>query len=138
MEILHSEGKAKSIGLSNFNIEQVKEILGMCKVRPVCNQFEVNPLLQNRELVDYCLSENIAVVGFAPLGAADRAWAESGDPMPLENPIILDMAKKYNKSPAQVILRWLFQRDIIVIPKSVTPARIAQNIQVCTYFFMFI
>lgn len=130
LELLHSQGKAKSIGLSNFNIEQVKVILGMCKVRPVCNQFEVNPLLQNKELVDYCLSENIAVVGFAPLGAADRSWAVTGDPMPLENPVILDMAKKYNKTPAQVILRWLYQRNIIVIPKSVTPARIVQNIQI--------
>lgn len=102
----------------------------MCKVRPVVNQFEVNPLLQNRELVDYCLSEQIAVVGYAPLGANDRGWAVNGDPIPLENPVILDMAKKYNKSPAQVILRWLYQRNIIVIPKSVTPARIAQNIQV--------
>lgn len=127
MELIVEQGKAKSIGLSNFNIAQVKEILSMCKVRPVVNQFEVNPLCQNTELVEYCQSEKIAVTGYAPLGAADRGWAESGDPMPLENPVILDMAKKHNKTPAQIILRWLIQRDIIVIPKSVTPARIAQN-----------
>lgn len=129
LEELVNQGKTKSIGLSNFNIEQVKEILGMCKIRPVVNQFEVNPLLQNRELVEYCQSENIAVTGYAPLGAADRAWAESGDPMPLEDPFILEMAKAYNKKPAQVILKWLLQRNIIVIPKSVTPSRILENIQ---------
>ena len=78
MELIVEQGKAKSIGLSNFNIAQVKEILGMCKVRPVVNQFEVNPLCQNTELVEYCQSEKIAVTGYAPLGAADRGWAESG------------------------------------------------------------
>jgi len=127
MEELVTLGKAKSIGISNFNIEQIKEILKVCKIRPVCNQFEVNPLWQNEELVKYCQSENIAVVAYAPLGAPDRGWRKTEDPIALENPLILDMAKRYNKSPAQVILRWLIQRDIIVIPKSVTPSRIEEN-----------
>ena len=130
MEEIVNQGKSKSIGISNFNIEQIKEILGMCKIRPVCNQFEVNPLLQNNELVDYCQSENIAVVAYAPLGAPDRGWSQQGDPIPLEDPVILDMAKRYNKTPAQIILRWIVQRNLIVIPKSVTPSRIAENSQV--------
>lgn len=129
MELAVTQGKVKSIGLSNFNVDQVKEVLSKCKIRPVINQFEINPLLQNNELVDYCQSENVAVTGFAPLGAADRAWAESGDPLPLENPVILELAKKHNKSPAQVILKWLLQRNIIIIPKSSTPSRIVENAQ---------
>lgn len=127
MEELVTLGKVKSIGISNFNIEQVKDILNICKIRPVCNQFEVNPLWQNEELVNFCQSENINVVAYAPLGAPDRGWRNSNDPIPLEHPLILDIAKKYNKSPAQVILRWLIQRNIIVIPKSVTPSRIEEN-----------
>jgi len=130
MEKVVEQGKAKSIGLSNFNPAQTKEILAMCKIRPVVNQFEINPLLQNREWVDFCQSENIAVTGYAPIGANDRSWAETGDPMPLENPFILDLAKKYNKSPAQVILRWIIQRKCIAIPKSITASRIAENIQI--------
>jgi aldehyde reductase len=128
MEELVEQGKTKSIGISNFNIQQCKDILSICKIKPVCNQFEVNPLWQNEELVDFCLSNDIKVVAYAPLGAPDRGWSKSGDPVPLENPLILDLAKKYNKQPAQIILKWLLQRNLIVIPKSVTPSRIQANI----------
>ena len=127
MELAVEQGKVRSIGLSNFNVEQTKTVLGMCKVRPVVNQFEIHPLLQNNELVEYCQSENIAVTSFASLGAADRAWASSGDPLPLQNPVILEMAARLSKSPAQVILRWLIQRNIIIIPKSSTPSRVIEN-----------
>jgi aldehyde reductase len=128
MENLVEKGKTKSIGLSNFNKEQVKVILSTCKVKPVCNEVEVNPLLQNIELVDFCQSNGIVVIGYAPLGAGDRDWAQSGDPAPLEHPLVLDLARKYNKQPAQIILKWLLQRNIVVIPKSVTPSRIRANI----------
>lgn len=130
MEELVAKGKLKSIGLSNFNPSQIKEILSVCKIRPVCNQFEVNPFLPNNEWVDFCQKENIAVVAFAPFGAPDRPWQKPEDPVPLQNPFILSLAKKYNKSAGQIILRWLIQRDIVVIPKSVTPSRIEQNSQV--------
>lgn len=130
MEELVELGKVKSIGVSNFNIEQVTEVLKICKIRPVCNQFEVNPLWQNEELVNFCQSEGIAVVAYAPLGAPDRGWLKPEDPLPLQNPVILEMAKRHNKSPAQVILRWLVQKNIIVIPKSVTPSRIEENSRV--------
>lgn len=129
MELAVEQGKLKSIGLSNFNVEQTKRVLAECKIKPVVHQFEINPLLQNNELVDYCQSQNIVVTGFAPLGAADRAWALEGDPLPLKNPVILEMAERLKKSPAQVILRWLLQRNIIVIPKSSNPSRVVENAQ---------
>lgn len=135
MEEQVEKGKTKSIGVSNFNIEQLKDVLNSCKIRPVCNQFEVNPLFQNKELVKYCQQENVAVVAYAPLGAPDRGWSKDGDPIPLEDPKIKDLAKKHNKSPAQIILRWLIQRDIIVIPKSVTPSRIEDNGRVSSIHF---
>lgn len=130
MEELVAQGKTKSIGISNFNIEQVKDVLKNCKIRPACNQIEINPVLPNNELVEYCLSENIAVVAYAPLGANDRPWLKTEDPVPLKNPAILELANKYKKSPAQVILRWLHQRNIIVIPKSANPERLAQNLNI--------
>lgn len=134
MEELVKTGKVKSIGISNFTIEQTKEILSMCKIRPVCNQVEVNPYFQNSELTEFSQKENIAIVAYAPLRSTTytptQKWEKPENLVPQENPDILNMAKKYNKTPAQIILRWLLQRNIIVIPKSVTPSRIAQNAQV--------
>lgn len=127
------KGKTKSIGLSNFNPEQVRNVLRACKIRPVCNQFEVNPLLPNNEWVDFCLSEDVAVVAYAPLGAPDRPWGKSNDPLPLEHPVVLSLAEKHKKTAGQIILRWLHQRGIVVIPKSVTPARIEQNANVSSF-----
>jgi len=127
MEECVRNGKAKSIGLSNFNIQQIQDVLNNCTIRPVCNQFEVNPLFRNEELVQFCQKNDIVVVAYAPLGAPDRAWLKSEDPVPLQHPIVLNLAKKHNKSPAQIILRWLLQRNIVVIPKSVNPGRIEEN-----------
>ena len=130
MEDLVTSGKTKSIGLSNFNPSQLQDILKMCKIRPVCNQFEVNPLLQNNIWVEACQKEDIAVVAYAPFGAPDRPWSKPGDPSPLIHPTILELSEKYKRTPGQIILRWLNQRGIVVIPKSVTPARIQQNTNV--------
>lgn len=127
LEELVDQGKVKSIGVSNFNPEQLQDILNMCKYKPVCNQFEVHPLLQANEWVDFCQKNDVAVVAYAPFGAPDRFWGQPGDPVLLEQPQLLELAKKHSKSPAQIILRWLHQRDIIVIPKSVTPSRIQEN-----------
>ncbi len=74
MEELYKEGKTKSIGLSNFNIAQIQDVLNNSTVKPVMMQMEVNVHLQNIELVDFCEKNDIAVVGYAPLGASDRAW----------------------------------------------------------------
>lgn len=74
MEELVQEGKVKSIGLSNFNIKQVKDVLDNCKIKPAVNQFEINPFCPNFELVEFCQSNGMVVEGYAPLGASDRAW----------------------------------------------------------------
>jgi diketogulonate reductase-like aldo/keto reductase len=76
MEELVDESKVRSIGVSNFNIEQLSEILMNCRIPPVCNQIEVHPLLQNIELAEFCQSKNIAVVAYAPLGAPARPWVK--------------------------------------------------------------
>jgi alcohol dehydrogenase (NADP+) len=74
MEELYNEGKTKSIGLSNFNVQQIQDVIDNSTVKPVMMQMEVNVYLQNVELVDFCQKNGISVVGYAPLGASDRAW----------------------------------------------------------------
>jgi diketogulonate reductase-like aldo/keto reductase len=131
LEELVDAGLTRSIGLSNYNPQQMQDVLKACRIRPVCNQFEVNPFLPNNEWVDFCHKENIAVVAYAPFGAPDRSWAKTGEPLStLENALVVELAKKYNKKPGQIVLRWLIQRGIIPIPKSVTPSRIEENIHV--------
>ena len=130
MEDMVAKGKTKSIGLSNFNVQQMKDVLAACKIRPVCNQFEVNPNLHNNEWVDFCHKENITVVAYAPLGSPECIYASSNRPIPLKSETVANLAKKYSKTPAQVILRWLIQRDIVVIPKSSSPNRLRENFDV--------
>ena len=137
MEELVAEGKTKSIGVSNFNIEQLTELLAVCKIKPVCNQFEVHPLCQSTELVDFCQKNDVLVVAYAPLGAPDRFWGKPGDPVLLEQPQLLELAKTKGKSVAQIILRWLVQRGIAIIPKSVTPSRIEENANVSLFVCLF-
>jgi len=129
MEELVRQGKTRSIGLSNFNIEQTRKILKVCTIRPVCSQFEVHPMLQCHDMVEFCQKENIVPVAFAPLGAPNRTWIKDA-PVPLESPMVAELAKKYNRQPAQILLRWLVQRGIVPVPKSTTPSRIAENAQI--------
>lgn len=77
MEDLVDQGKVKSIGLSNFNIEQTKEILSICRIRPVCNQVEVNPYFQNEELAEFTQKENIMIVAYAPLRSTTYTPAQT-------------------------------------------------------------
>ena len=77
MEELVAAGKVKSIGISNFNIAQTKEILKICKIRPVCNQVEVNPYFRNEELAQFCQDKNIAIVAYAPLRSATYSPGKS-------------------------------------------------------------
>jgi diketogulonate reductase-like aldo/keto reductase len=130
MEELVAAGKTKSIGVSNFNIGQLQDVLDNCKIKPVCNQFEIHPILPNNEWVNFCLKNGVVPVAYAPLGANDRSWAQKGEPILLEQPGILEIAKKHNKTPAQIVLKWNIQRGNVVIPKSVTPSRIEENSQV--------
>ncbi|CAG9864604.1 unnamed protein product [Phyllotreta striolata] len=130
MEDVAKKGLAKSIGVSNFSKRQLERILEIATIKPVNNQIECHPYLNQKKLIAFCKSKNIAVTAYSPLGSPDRPWAKPGDPILTEDPKIKQIAAKYKKSSAQVILRYLLQNGVIPIPKSVNKDRIKQNINI--------
>lgn len=125
MEELVKQGLVKSIGVSNFTAMMIFDLLTYAKTRPANNQIELHPCNSQIELVKYCQNQGITVTAYSPLG---------GQPSPdsphlFEEKIIKDLAVKYKKSPAQIILKWNINRDAIVIPKSTHSSRILENSQ---------
>ncbi|WP_034921636.1 aldo/keto reductase [Gillisia sp. CAL575] len=118
MEELQAEGKIKSIGVSNFFREHLEALFETANVIPAINQIEFHPGYWQQELVEYCKSKNIVVESWSPL-ARGKVFG---------NEVLQAIAKKYNKSVSQVCLRWIIQHDVIVIPKSTSPNRIEENI----------
>lgn len=121
MEKAYKEGKVKAIGLSNFNQEQVREILDICDVKPVILQTEAHPYHQENELKDFLDEEKIVVQAWYPLGHGDASL--------INEPLFTRLAEKYGKSNAQVILRWHVQAGNVVIPGSKNPAHIKANFE---------
>lgn len=131
MEGLVDEGLCKSIGLSNFNLAQIREILDNVKThRPQVLQNECHPYLQLKDLADFCRINQIQIQAYCPLGSYDRPFVRPNDPEVSKDPRIAAIATKYKKSWAQVVLRWHTQRGICATPKSVTPERIKENISI--------
>ena len=119
MEKAYKEGKVRAIGLSNFNQGQIEEILSLCEVKPAVLQTEVHPYFQERELKKFLERAGMVIQAWYPLGHGDKAL--------LEEPLFAELAKKYGKTNAQVILRWHIQAGNIVSPGSKNPAHIKDN-----------
>ena len=119
MEKACKEGKVRAIGLSNFNQGQIEEILSLCEVKPAVLQTEVLPYFQERGLKKFLERAGMVIQAWYPLGHGDKAL--------LEEPLFAELAKKYGKTNAQVILRWHIQAGNIVIPGSKNPAHIKDN-----------
>lgn len=119
MEKSYKEGKVKAIGLSNFNEEQIREILSICEIKPAILQTEAHPYSQEKALKEFLGKEDIVIQAWYPLGHGDEAL--------IHEPLFAELAKKYGKSNAQIILRWHIQDGNIVIPGSKNPAHIRDN-----------
>jgi methylglyoxal/glyoxal reductase len=115
------EGKTKAIGVSNFSIDDLKEILQDSDVVPAVNQVEFHPFLYQKDLLSFCEKNGIQLEAYSPLTRAKK----------LNHPTIVNIAKKYdNKTPAQILIRWSLQHNLVVIPKSIHEERILENSQV--------
>jgi diketogulonate reductase-like aldo/keto reductase len=120
------EGKARAIGVSNFGIDDLKQILNDSDVVPAINQVEFHPFLYKRDLLSFCKKNAIQLEAYSPLTRGRR----------LSHPTIMNIAKKYdNKTPAQILIRWSLQHNLVVIPKSVHEERILENSQVFDFEF---
>ncbi|XP_004211107.1 aldo-keto reductase family 1 member A1 isoform X1 [Hydra vulgaris] len=130
MEKAVDDGLVKSIGLSNFNSQQIDDVCTHARVMPQMLQVECHPYLTQELLIKHCSAKSITVTGYSPLGSKDRPWAKPEDPLVIEDPEITKLAEKYNKSNAQILIRWQLQRGQCVIPKSANPQRIKENSEV--------
>ncbi|MGW9299267.1 aldo/keto reductase [Streptomyces cyaneofuscatus] len=120
-EKIYADGRAKAIGVSNFHPEHLKRLLAETSVVPVLNQIELHPQLQQAEARAFHAEHGIATEAWSPLGQGKGL---------LEVPTVVAIAQKHGRTPAQAVLRWHLQTGNIVIPKSVTPSRIEENLDV--------
>ena len=123
MEEIYRSGRAKAIGVSNFLIYHLKDIMNKCQVVPSINQVEFHPFLVQPELLRYCQSQNIQVESWSPLMQGQVINVK----------VVKEMAARYNKTPAQIALRWNLQHKVVTIPKSVKLERIAENADIFNF-----
>lgn len=116
LEKLYQEGYVRAIGVSNFSIENLQDLMAHSSYKPLVNQIECHPLLTQNKILSFCQNNNIQVEAWSPLMKGNLDIKE-----------IIEIGEKYNKTPAQVVLRWHLQREVIAIPKSGTPKRIEEN-----------
>lgn len=117
---LLKEGKCRSIGVSNYTIRHLTELLELSDVIPAVNQVEFSPFLYQKQLLNYCERNRIQLEAYSPLTQGDK----------LNHPTILQIAKRHSKTPAQVMIRWGLEHKLVTIPKSVHEERITENAQV--------
>ncbi|KAM9672923.1 aldo-keto reductase family 1 member C15-like [Trichechus inunguis] len=133
LEKCKDAGLTKSIGVSNFNHKQLDMILNKpgLKYKPVCNQVECHPYLNQSKLLEFCKSKDIVLVAYSALAShRDPKWIDKDIPYVLEEPILKDIAKKHNRTPGQVALCYQLQRGVVVLAKSFNEKRIKENFQV--------
>ena len=120
LERLLKEQKCRAIGVSNYMIHHLEEVLGEGTIAPAVNQIEFSPFLYQRELLECCRENGIELQAYSPLTKATR----------LQHPVLRRVAERYGRSPAQILIRWALQQQLIVLPKSSDPERIRENAQV--------
>lgn len=120
LELLYDEGTVRSIGVSNYTIRHLKQLFASCAIKPAVNQVELHVFLQQPELLAFCEDNGIAVQAYSPLAHGYG----------MDNEVLQSIAKKHGKTPAQIMLRWCIEVGTTPLPKSVTPKRIKENIDI--------
>jgi len=118
LEKLYDEGRVRAIGVSNYMVHHLEELLGRARVAPMVNQIEVHPFLQQRDVRAWCAKYNVAVAAYCPLAKGEV----------VSDPTVRKVAKEAGVAPAQAVLAWGLHHDLIVLPKSVRPERQAENL----------
>lgn len=131
MEKCYNSGKAYGIGVSNFSIEKIEDLLSKCVTPPAVNQVERHPYLNQSSLLEYCTRKGIHMTGYSGLGSSDRpiVLKALNEPILLNDPIVSEIAEEHFSTPAQVLLIWAIKTGTSTIPKSVKPHRISENFQ---------
>jgi len=119
MEELYEQGRIRAIGVCNFQIHHLEDLMGSCRIKPMVNQVELHPLLTQKPLLEFCRKEGIQVESWRPLMDGK-----------LDLPLLQELAAKYGKTPAQIVIRWHLQHGLVTIPKSVRESRIRENADV--------
>ncbi len=117
LEKLYKDGRVRAIGVSNFHVHHLKDLMADAEIKPMVNQVEYHPHLAQRELMEFCKAEGIQMEAWSPLKQGEL----------LSEPTIVEIANKHGKSPAQIILRWDLQTGVVTIPKSIKEHRIIEN-----------
>ena len=125
MEKLVASGKAKAIGVSNFNIRRLEDLLSKVDTVPATNQVEAHPYLTQPDLLKFCQDKGIILEAYSPLGNN-----QTGEPRTVDDKLVHEVAKKLDVDPGVLLGSWGVQRGTVVLPKSVTPSRIASNLKV--------
>lgn len=120
MEKLYKEGKIRATGVSNFLVHHLEELMSSCEIKPMVNQIEFHPGHNQKETVEFCKKHGMVVEAWSPLGRG----------VILENEFLSEIAKRYNRTIAQICLRWIIQQGIVALPKSVTLERIKSNFEI--------
>jgi alcohol dehydrogenase (NADP+) len=130
MESLVDKGLCRHIGVSNFSLPKLKGLIAAAKLKPEMNQVELHPYLQQNELLEFCRQNGVPMTAYSPLGSPDRpdSLKAEDEPVLMEDSTITAIADRHHVSPAQVLIAWAMHRGTAVIPKSVNPKRIEQNL----------
>ncbi|MEH7884664.1 aldo/keto reductase [Bacillus sp. JJ1609] len=123
LEKLYKDGRVRAIGVSNFHVHHLKDLMADAEIKPMVNQVEYHPHLSQTELLEFCKAEGIQMEAWSPLKQGEL----------LSEPTIVEIAEKHGKSPAQVILRWDLQNGVVTIPKSIKEHRIVENADVFNF-----
>ncbi len=131
MEYLVMAGGCRHIGVSNFSVPKLSALLEVANRAPEMNQIELHPYLQQPEMLEFCRSRDVHLTAYSPLGAPDRPGVFKADdePVLLEDKVVLELADSLGVSAAQVLIAWAIARGTAVIPKSINPERLKQNLK---------